>query len=279
MLAVTISFHGDDFDMAYSQHWLSYDQDDQRRQRGGRRKWPWFLLLLLLAGLAAAGWAWYENSEGIDLAQPVAIQAALPALLTDDAMVVYVVDNSGSMEDKLSPLHQALHEVAAKNTDNSEIAMLMFGSSHQMLFDFSEPDAAPWDAAIPSFTGGGGGTAMFLALEKASDILPEHQVCVEQSQFVVFDRTVCRQNRIVLMSDGFANDSFVMSGTPYSAPLSAEQEAQLLQQQSSLQASIIERLVQSGTPVDTIALGIDADEAGLRLISEMTGGTFIEAYY
>ena len=102
--------------MASPQHWLSYDLDDRRR--GGRRRWPWLLLLIpLLAGFVAAGWAWYENSEGIDLAQPVAIQAALPALLVDDTMVVYVVYDSGSMQDKLLPLHQALHEVAAKPTE------------------------------------------------------------------------------------------------------------------------------------------------------------------
>ncbi|MCY4557987.1 MAG: VWA domain-containing protein [Chloroflexi bacterium] len=259
---------------------MSYDQDNGRRRRGGRRKWPWFLLLLvLLAALLVAGWAWYENSEGVDLAQPVAIQTALPVLLTDDAMVVYVVDNSGSMEDKLLPLHQALHEVAAKPTENSEIAVLMFGSSHQMLFDFAEPDVAPWDTAIPSFTAGSGGTAMFLALEEAMDMLPERQVCVEETQFFVFSTTTCRQNRIVLMSDGIANDAFVMSGTPMSSNLSAEQEAELLQEQTSLEASIVERLVRSGTPVDTIAFGIDADEAGLKLISDVTGGTFIEAYY
>ena len=266
--------------MAYSSRWLSYDQDDRRRGRGGRRKWPWLLLLLLLlAALLVAGWAWYENSEGVDLAQPVAIQTALPALLTDDAMVVYVVDNSGSMQDKLLPLHQALHEVAAKPTENSEIAMLMFGSSHQMLFDFAKPDAAPWDTAIPSFAAGSGGTAMFLALEGALEILPEDQVCVEETQFFVFSATTCRQNRIVLMSDGIANDAFVMSGTPMSSNLSAQQEAELLQEQSSLEASIVERLIRSGTPVDTIAFGIDADEAGLKVISDVTGGTFIEAYY
>ena len=265
--------------MAYSQHWLSYDAVDRRG--GGRRKWPWLLLLLLLllAGIVALGWFWFENSEGADITQPVAIQTALPALLTDDTMVVYVVDNSGSMEDKLLPLHQALHEVAAKPTENSQIAVLMFGSSHQMLFDFSEPDAAPWDTAIPSFTASSGGTAMFLALERALDLFPESQVCVEQSQFVVFDTTICRQNRIVLMSDGFANDAFVMSGTPFSAPLSAEREAELLQEQSSLEASVMERLMRSGTPVDTIAFGVDADEEGLRRISNATGGTFIEAYY
>ena len=260
--------------------WLSYEQDNRRRGRGGRRKWPWLLLLLvLLAALLVAGWAWYENSEGVDLAQPVAIQTALPALLTDDVMVVYVVDNSGSMQDKLLPLHQALHEVAAKPTENSEIAVLMFGSSHQMLFGFSEPDAAPWDTAIPAFAAGSGGTAMFLALEEALEMLPEGQVCVEETQFLVFSATTCRQNRIVLMSDGIANDAFVMSGTPMSSNLSAQQEAELLQEQSSLEASILERLIRSGTPVDTIAFGIDADEAGLKVISDVTGGTFIEAHY
>ena len=241
--------------MAYNQHWMSYDLDDGRRRRGGRRKWPWLLLLLLLlAGLAAAGWAWYENSEGIDLAQPVAIQAALPALLVDDTMVVYVVDDSGSMQDKLLPLHQALHEVAAKPTENSEIALLMFGETNQMLFDFSEPDAAPWDDAIPSFTAGSGGTAMFLALQKAVDMLPNRPVCIEKTRFIFFDETICRQNRIVLMSDGMAGD------------IEFAQET-------------LTDLVQSGTPVDTIAFGIDADEVGLRLISDATGGTFIEAYY
>ena len=81
------------------------------------------------------------------------------------------------------------------------------------------------------------------------------------------------------MSDGIANDAFVMSGTPMSSNLSAQQEAELLQEQSSLEASILERLIRSGTPVDTIAFGIDADEAGLKVISDVTGGTFIEAHY
>lgn len=81
------------------------------------------------------------------------------------------------------------------------------------------------------------------------------------------------------MSDGFANDAFVMSGMPMSPNLSAQQEAELLQEQSSLEVSVMELLVRSGTPVDTIAFGIDADEAGLKLISDLTGGMFIEAYY
>ena len=241
--------------MASPQHWISYDLDDRQRRNGRRRRWTWFLLLLpLLAGIVAVGWGWYENAESVDLAEPIAIQAALPVLLTDDAMVVYVVDDSGSMSDKLLPLHQALHEVAAKPIENSEIALLMFGESNQALFDFTEPDVAPWDDAIPSFTAGSGGTAMFLALQKALDMLPAQPVCHEKTRFIFFDETVCRQNRIVLMSDGMAGDVEFAQTT-------------------------LTALVRSGVPVDTVAFGIDADEEGLRLISDATGGKFIEAYY
>ena len=150
-----------------TQHWITYDARDRRRAGGPfrRRKWPWFLLLLLLLiALLTASWLWYDNSEGIDFTQPVAIQAALPALLTDDAMIIYVVDDSGSMQEKLQPLHQALHEVAVKPTDNSEIALLRFGATNETLFDFTEPDDAPWDTAIPSFVAGSGGTAMYLEI-------------------------------------------------------------------------------------------------------------------
>ena len=238
--------------MASVQHWISYDARDNRPRR--RSKWPWLLLLLLLlAAILTAGWLWYENSEDIDFTQPVAIQTALPALLTDDTMIVYVVDDSGSMEDKLLPLHQALHEVAAKPTENSEIALLMFGEANQMLFDFMEPGDAPWDTAIPSFTASSGGTAMFLALQKALEVIPDQPVCHEKSRFIFFDETICRQNRIVLMSDGKAGDLEFAEAT-------------------------MTDLVYSGVPVDTIAFGLDADEGGLRLISNATGGTFIRAY-
>lgn len=239
--------------MAADSFWISYDERYDRRRP--RRKWPWLLLLLLLlAAILTAGWLWYENSEGIDLAQPVAIQAALPALLTDDTMIVYVVDDSDSMVNKLSPLHQALREVADKSTENSEIALLMFGETNEMLFDFAEPDDAPWDDAISSFTASSGRTAMYLALQEALDMLPARQVCSEKSRLIFFSETVCRENRIVLMSDGIAGDVQFAEET-------------------------FTELLRAGVPVDTVAFGVDADEEGLRLISEITGGTFVEAYY
>ena len=230
--------------------WLSQEPGGPNR----RRKWPWLLLLLLLLALLIIGAGYVLNeSDGIVSGVPAPIQAVLPVLLTDDAMVVYVVDNSGSMSETLLPLHEALHEVANKPTDNSEIALLMFGDSTQLLFDFTEPDTASWDTAIPSFAAQSGGTAMFTALQEAQRMLPDRPLCQEQSRWLLFSKTVCRENRIVLMSDGRADDIEVAQAT-------------------------IDVLVQSAVPVDTVAFGVDADEQMLRLLADVTGGSFIPAY-
>ena len=230
--------------------WLSQEPGGPNR----RRKWPWLLLLLLLLALLIIGAGYVLNeSDGIVSGVPAPIQTVLPVLLTDDAMVVYVVDNSGSMSETLLPLHEALHEVANKPTDNSEIALLMFGDSTQLLFDFTEPDTASWDTAIPSFAAQSGGTAMFTALQEAQRMLPDRPLCQEQSSWLLFSKTVCRENRIVLMSDGQASDIEVAQAT-------------------------IDALVQSAVPVDTVAFGVDADEQMLRLLANVTGGSFIPAY-
>ena len=230
--------------------WLSQEPGGPNR----RRKWPWILLLLLLLALLIIGAGYVLNeSDGIVSGVPAPIQAVLPALLTDDAMVVYVVDDSDSMMDKLSPLHEALRELANKPTDNSEIALLMFGDSTQLLFDFTEPDTASWDTAIPSFAAQSGRTAMFTALQEAQRMLPDRPLCQEQSRWLLFSKTVCRENRIVLMSDGLATDFEVYQAT-------------------------IDDLVQSAVPVDTVAFGADADEQMLQLLADATGGSFIPAY-
>ena len=240
--------------MSTNSYWLSYDDREDRRRP--RRKWPWVLLALLFVAMAVGlvtAATWEDGSEAVDLTQPAAIQEALPALLADNVTAVYVVDDSGSMAEKLLPLYEALHEVAGKHTENSEIAMIRFGQDHQMLFDFSEPSSAPWATTIPSFTASGGHTFMYTALGEALRTMPSRPTCWEKSKWIFFDETFCRERRIVLMSDGMASD-------PHLA-----QEVML-------------DLVMSQIPVDTIAFGADADRVGLRTIADATGGRFVEAH-
>ena len=239
--------------MSTNSYWLSYDARDDRRRP--RRKWPWVLglvvvlLAALLAPLALAG----RDASTVDLAQPVTIQEALPALLVDNVTVMYVVDDSGSMTEKLLPLHRALHDVAHKHTENSEIAVMRFGDIAEMLFDFTEPTGADWDNAIPSFTATGQTTNLYRALMAALDEMPSQPTCIEYRRWLVLRETICRERRIVLMSDGQAGD-----------PHLAE--------------DAMRSLVPSGIPVDTVAFGQDADRNGLRSIAAATGGRFVEAH-
>lgn len=239
--------------MSTNSYWLSYDARDDRRR--SRRKWPWVLLLalLLLAAVITAFAFAGRDAVSIDLAEPVTIQEALPALLVDNVTVVYVVDDSGSMTEKLPPLHQALHEVAHKHTENSEVAVMRFGDVRELLFDFTEPAAADWDGAIPSFTADSGGTNLYQALMEALDVMPTRPTCIEHRRWLVLKEEVCRERRIVLMSDGQASD-------PHLA-----QDAMTV-------------LALSSIPVDTVAFGADADRNGLRNIADATGGRFVEAH-
>ena len=239
--------------MSTNSYWLSYD--DRADRRRPRRKWPWVLLLasLLLAAALLTAFAYAgQNTGTIDLAEPVAIQEALPALLTDNVTAVYVVDDSNSMWEKLLPLHEALHEVKDKHTENSELAMLMFGTEHRMLFDFAEPGSAPWDDVIPSFTAESSNTNMFAALAEALTMMPGQPTCWEETKWVFFTETFCRERRIVLMSDGQASDPHIAQ-------------------------DVMPDLIRSGIPVDTVAFGEDADRDGLRNIADATGGKFVEA--
>ncbi len=239
--------------MSTNSYWLSYDDRYDRRQP--RRKWPWVLLaaVLLLAALITAFAFASRDAASIDLAQPVTIQEALPALLVDNVTAMYVVDDSGSMTEKLLPLHQALHDVAHKHTENSELAVMRFGDVVEMLFDFTEPAGADWDDAIPSFTATGQTTNLYQALTVALDAMPSQPTCLEYRRWLVFKETICRERRIVLMSDGQASD-------PH------------------LAADAMRALVLSGIPVDSVAFGDDADRTGLRNISDATGGKFVEAH-
>ncbi len=226
--------------MAYSSRWLIYDPDDRRRRRSRRRRWPWWILLVLLLLLlltAISCGSWY----GYAVATSDPIQTVLPDLLTDDSMTIYVVDDSGSMSSKTKSLHEALHGVADKPAKNSQVALVMFGNSNRLLFDFTDPAHAPWNTVIPSFQANSGVTNMYAALDRAHQMMPDSPICGESA---------CRKNRIVLMSDGIASDSELAEAT-------------------------VSMLKSSGVVVDTVSFGVFFISTGsLRDISELTGGIY-----
>ena len=82
---------------------------------------------------------------------------------------------------------------------------------------------------------------MYAALRKAHQMMPDSPICGE---------TACRQNRIVLMSDGVAGDS-------------------------ELAATTVGTLERSGVIVDTVSFGVFFINTGtLQDISERTGGIY-----
>ena len=124
---------------------------------------------------------------------------------------------------------------------------MRFGTHVEMLFDFTEPDGADWDAAIPSFVADSGNTSLYAALTAALDAMPAQPTCVEYRRWLVLKETICRERRIVLMSDRQAGDLH-------------------------LAEDAMRALVLSGIPVDAVAFGEDADRDGLRNLADATGG-------
>ncbi len=247
--------------MASDPRWLVYQPDDRRRPAGIRgRRWPWLLLLLLLLIVLAAiaAWFWNENSgeaADVDLARRVDIQVALPALLAEQSMTIYVVDDSGSMDEKLPALRRALRKLADEAPDDSRVAVLRFEAGSQLLVDFTEPAEIDWDEVASGFTARGIRTEMYAALQMAMDTLPDEEVCEERSRLIFLDDTVCFENRIVLMTDGEAWDPELFFDT-------------------------LEALLESDITVDTIAFSTHPlAEADLKMIAEMTDGRFVQAYH
>lgn len=234
--------------MAYNQRWLTYDTLDPRPR--GRRKWPWFLLLALLAGLVAVGWYWFENSEDLDLTQPVAIQAALPALLIDDTMVVYVVDDSGSLKPYLTDLRQAVQDVSQQEAKNSEVAMLLHGDyPTTVLFDFTSPSSIPWASTIETITAQSRTEWMYKALDEARQMLLDKPSCHQRTTLMFFERTQCLQKMIILIGDGSTSDPELGEAT-------------------------ISKLEQAKIVVHTVYLGA-GDQFAMQTIATRTEGEFV----
>ena len=88
--------------------------------------------------------------------------------------IVYVIDDSGSMDGDFPEVRAALRAVRDATMANTKVALVAFGTDHKQLFGLSDHSAtpSPWtDAHIDSFGGKLGGTYENAALESAKALL------------------------------------------------------------------------------------------------------------
>lgn len=166
-------------------------------------------------------------------AGPTAISAQqTPA----SASIVYVVDDSGSMDGDFREVRAALEEVRDATMERTKVALIAFGMKTKTLFELTEHSDAPWDTHIDSFGGKLGGTFNSAALQSARELL---------------DADDADAKKIVFFTDAQAS---------YPAD---EMEA-------------IVAIVASGIVVDTVAFGDQFSDhfTVLQRIADETGGSY-----
>ena len=207
-----------------------------------------FLLLALL--IIGAGYVLNERSESDATVVSPSIQETLPTLIKDDSIVVYVVDDSGSLNPYLDDLRRALQEVSQKAVNNSEIAMLIHGDyPTQLLFDFTDPVDAPLESAIASLTASSDTEWMYQALDEAYQMLLDKPDCQDKPPPDTSSTSKCFEKFIVMVGDGETFD-----------PERSE--------------AVISKIEQSNIAVNAIYIGA-GNEAAMQSIASRTGGSFI----
>ena len=93
---------------------------------------------------------------------------------TDDATtsIVYVIDDSGSMDGDFPEVRTALTAVKGETMDNTKVALITFGTTPKTLFALTAHSSTVWtEAHVNSFGGSRGGTKHKIALQKAKELL------------------------------------------------------------------------------------------------------------
>ena len=177
------------------------------------------------------------------------IQEALPVLMMDDSIIVYVVDDSGSLNRYLGVLRQVLQEVSQKQADNGEIAMLIYGDyPTRWLFEFTDSVDAPWESAIHDLTAASENQRMYQALAEAHQMLVDKPGCPDNPSA---GAPICLQKSIVLVGDGDTEKLDALR-----------------------REAVIGKITRSNIAVNAIHIGRGNEDA-LQSIASRTGGTFI----
>ena len=103
------------------------------------------------------------------------------------ASVVYVIDDSGSMDGDYPEVRAALRAVRDTNAPNVKTALITFGQNHYTRFGLTNHATAPWNKHINTLGGFLGGTIYDPPMEAAKDMLIADSASVK---------------KIVFMSDG-----------------------------------------------------------------------------
>lgn len=114
-------------------------------------------------------------------AEPTAIPAQQTPVSTS---IVYVVDDSGSMDGDFREVRAALEEVRDANMERTKVALIAFGTITRTLFELSVHSTAPWDAHIDSFGGKLGGTFNAAPLRSAKALLDADNADIKKIVFL-----------------------------------------------------------------------------------------------
>ena len=164
-----------------------------------------------------------------DMPQPI-----LTSTLPPDA-VIYVVDDSGSMDGDWPEVRTALREVRdTERMPKVKVALIAFGTNPKVFFGLTEHEDAPWDSHIDSLGGYKGGTNYSKALQAARTMLNGEPL---------------NNKKIVFMSDSQLPVAY-FQGT-------------------------LSQLVKDGIVVDTVFFGqhYEENKGAIQKISTDTGGT------
>ena len=173
--------------------------------------------------------------------------ASVRSVTPQTTSIVYVVDDSGSMEGDFPEVRTALRKVRDATMANTKVALIAFGQDPKTVFgltsDSTDGLTGPWtEERIESFGGRLGGTEYEAPLESAKALL---------------DADDADTKKIILLTDAQSNVLNFITGFHYLVP-----------------PETIQEIEDAGVIVDTIGFGdhFSVNFDGLEQIATGTGG-------
>ena len=146
---------------------LQFTVEPQSAARGYRGQLAEVLVELSLRRPAQAGW---QTSRGVRGAEGPTVQSS------HTTSIVYVIDDSGSMDGDFPEVHTALEAVRDETMADTKVALIAFGTDSETIFGLkdhsTDATTGPWtEERIKSFAGKRGGTYYSQPLQDAKALL------------------------------------------------------------------------------------------------------------